>query len=214
MGIRFDCRSMVDPVHVVAVRRPDEAFSVEDPRKWHYASTPDHELAGREHDALVGILREFGAEVLYHEEPLPDHSDAVYVHDPAIVTDEGAIILRMGKALRRGEEEAIERFFERHGIPILCRLTGNAVAEGGDLVWLDRDTLAAGQGYRTNSEGLGQLRQALSPLGVEVIPVELPEYGGPEACLHLMSLISLVDHDLAVSADAGGARHRFCRCPR
>jgi len=189
---------MVDPLRVVAVRRPDEAFSVDDPHRWHYASSPDTDEARREHDAFIDLIKDFGAEVLYHDEELPELADSIYVHDPAIVTDAGAIILRMGKLLRRGEEEAIERFFERHGVPILGRLEGVAIAEGGDLLWLDRDTLAAGQGYRTNSEGLRQLRKALSPLGAEVIPVALPEYGGPEACLHLMSLISMIDHDLAV----------------
>jgi dimethylargininase len=198
MKTEFDCRGMVDPLRVVAVRRPDDSFAAKDYARWHYASTPDLEIARREHDAFVKVLEDFGANVLYHDEPLPDHADAIFVHDPAIVTDRGAVILRMGKKLRRGEEEAIARFFGRHGIPILGRLEGVAVAEGGDLLWIDRNTLAVGQGYRTNGEGLRQLRRTLGPLGVEVIPVELPERGGPEACLHLMSLISLVDHDLAV----------------
>ena len=55
-----------------------------------------------------------------------------------------------------------------------------------------------GQGFRTNAEGLRQLREALTPLGVSVIPVDLPYYTGPEACLHLLSLISIVDERLAV----------------
>jgi dimethylargininase len=54
-----------------------------------------------------------------------------------------------------------------------------------------------GLGFRTNQAGLDQLRQALDP-AIEVLPVPLPCYTGPEACLHLMSLISLVDRDLAV----------------
>ena len=83
-------------------------------------------------------------------------------------------------------------------MPILGAIQGKATAEGGDLLWLDRRTLAAGQGFRTNAEGLSQLREILGPLGVEVVPVELPYFGGPEACLHLLSLISLVADDLAV----------------
>jgi dimethylargininase len=198
MSESYDCRSMVDPLRIVMVRRPDESFAAKDFQLWHYTSTPDLEIARSEHAAFVAVLEEFGAEIIYHDEPLPDHADAVFVHDPAIVTDRGAVILHMGKPLRRGEEDAMARFFELHGIPILGRLEGEAVAEGGDLLWIDRNTLAAGQGYRTNAEGLRQLREILKPLDVEVLPVELPEYGGPEACLHLMSLISTVDHDLAV----------------
>jgi N-dimethylarginine dimethylaminohydrolase len=84
------------------------------------------------------------------------------------------------------------------GVPILYELHGEARAEGGDLLWMGHDTLAVGQGFRTNEKGLIQLREALEPLGVQILPVPLPYFGGPEACLHLMSLISMVDHDLAV----------------
>jgi len=65
-------------------------------------------------------------------------------------------------------------------------------------MWLDHDTLAVGRGYRTNAEGLRQLTAILRPLGVETVEVQLPHGDGPESCLHLMSLISMLDHDLAV----------------
>lgn len=90
------------------------------------------------------------------------------------------------------------RRFREIGVPVLAELDGEATAEGGDLLWLDRQTLAVGQGFRTNAEGLRQLREAMAGLGVEVLPVPLPYFTGPEACLHLLSLISLVDRDLAV----------------
>ena len=192
---------MVAPLRRVLVRRPDEAFGTADPVRWHYTSRPDLEEARREHDDLVDLLREAspeGTEVIEHSEPLPDRADAIYVFDPVLITERGTVVLRMGKPLRRGEEEALGRRLQEIGIPILGALQGDATAEGGDLLWLDRHTLAAGQGFRTNAEGLRQLREILAPLGVEVIPVELPYFGGPEACLHLLSLISMLDHDLAV----------------
>jgi N-dimethylarginine dimethylaminohydrolase len=198
MTARYGCQSMVAPLRRVLVRRPDEAFGAADPARWHYTSRPDLAEARREHDALVELLREAGAEVIEHAEPQPDRADAIFVFDPALMTDRGAILLRMGKALRRGEEEALGRRLREIGVPLLPSLAGEATAEGGDLLWLDRRTLAAGQGFRTNAEGLRQLRAILGPLGVQVVPVELPYFGGPDACLHLLSLISLVDHDLAV----------------
>src|SRR3954466_3360594 len=191
-------QSMVAPLRRVLVRRPDEAFGGADPAVWHYTSRPDLAAARREHDALVEILRAAGAEVIEHAEPQPQRADAIFVFDPALITDQGAVLLRMGKALRRGEEEAMGRRLQEMGVPILGALHGEATAEGGDLLWLDRRTLAAGHGFRTNAEGLRQLWEILDPLGVEVLPVELPYFGGPEACLHLLSLISLVDDDLAV----------------
>jgi len=194
----YGCQSMVDPLRRVLVRRPDEAFGDADPTHWHYTSRPDLQEARREHDALVDLLRGAGAEVIEHSGPQPDRADAIYVFDPVLITERGAVLLRMGKALRRGEEEALGQRLREVGVPTFAALDGKATAEGGDLLWLDRHTLAVGQGFRTNAEGLRQLREILAPLDVEVLPVELPYFGGPEACLHLLSLISLVDHDLAV----------------
>lgn len=192
----YGSQSMVAPLQTVLVRRPDSAFGSADPIKWHYTAQPDLARAQQEHDAFVGLLRQAHIEVAYHTVLLPDHADAIFVHDPVIVCDKGAIILRMGKALRRGEEEAIARQLEEMGVPIHYRLHGEALAEGGDLLWLDEKTLAVGQGFRTNGEGLRQLQEAMPD--VEMIPVQLPYFTGPEACLHLMSFISMIDQDLAV----------------
>lgn len=194
----YGSQSMTDPLRRVLVKRPDAAFAVDDPARWHYAGRPDLARAQEEHDALVAILRHAGAEVIYHDEVQPERADAIFVHDPAIVTNQGAIILSMGKPLRCGEEATIARRFQALGIPISYTLHGEAQAEGGDLLWLDHHTLAVGQGFRTNADGLRQLRQALTGLDVDVVPVPLPYYDGPEACLHLQSLVSLVDRRLAL----------------
>src|SRR2546429_3251769 len=198
MARYFGSQSMVVPLRTVLVKRPEQAFAVIDPVAWHYTGRPDVKIAQQEHDALVALLRQGGAEVVYHDEPQPDHADAIFAFDPALVTDHGVIILSMGKSQRRGEEAAMARRFEQLGVPILYTLNGDARAEGGDLLWIDHDTLAVGLGFRTNAEGLRQLREVLSGIGVKVIPVELPYYTGPEACLHLLSLISIVDDKTAV----------------
>jgi N-dimethylarginine dimethylaminohydrolase len=187
---------MVAPLKRVMVRRPDEAFGNADPAVWHYTAKPDLEIAQQEHDALVKILTDLGVEVIYHQEPLPEHADAIFVHDPVLVCDQGAILLRMGKELRQGEEAGIGKSLETAGVPIHFELSGEALAEGGDLLWVDPDTLAVGIGYRTNLEGMRQLQQALPE--AEILAVQLPYFQGPEACLHLMSTISMVADDLAV----------------
>jgi N-dimethylarginine dimethylaminohydrolase len=197
-GARYGGHTMVAPLRRVLVRRPDQSFAVDNPELWHYASRPDLPAAQQEHDALVAILRRAGAEVIYHDAPQDGRADAIFVFDPMLITDAGAVILRMGKQLRRGEEQSMAGRMQALGIPILATLEGDALAEGGDMFWLDDKTLAVGLGFRTNAEGVRQLSAALADLGVSVVPVELPYYTGPEACLHLLSLISLVDHDLAV----------------
>ncbi len=196
--MEFGGQTMVGPLRRVLVRRPDAAFAEADPAAWHYAGRPDLERARREHDELAALLAAAGAEVLRHEEPQPGRADAIYVFDPVLITDAGVVVLRMGKALRRGEERALAGRLEALGLPILFTLVGAARAEGGDLLWLDRETLAVGLGFRTNRQGLERLREGLAPQGISILPVELPYGAGPEACLHLLSLVSLLDRDLAV----------------
>jgi N-dimethylarginine dimethylaminohydrolase len=191
-------QSMVAPLRRVLVRRPDEAFGTARPEQWGFRGQPYLPLAQVEHDAFCNILLKAGVEVVYHEAALPAHADSIFVHDPVLTTDEGAILLRMGKALRRGEEEAIARTLQKLEIPIYGALEKSALAEGGDILWLDSQTLAVGLGFRTNGEGANQLAALLDPLGVTVLPFHLPYYTGPSSCLHLMSLLSLVAEDLAV----------------
>ncbi len=198
MSQPYGSQSMIAPLRRVLVKRPEAAFAVADPDAWHYTARPELRAAQQEHDALVELLRQSGAEVLSHDEPQPGRADAIYVFDPALVTERGAVILSMGKELRRGEEAVMGRRLQELGVPLLAALHGAARAEGGDLLWLDAHTLAVGLGFRTNAAGLAQLRQALDGMNITFVPVELPYYQGAAACLHLLSLISIVDEHLAV----------------
>jgi N-dimethylarginine dimethylaminohydrolase len=118
------------------VRRPDEAFGAAEPEQWGFQGRPYLPLAQEEHDAFCNTLRAHQVEVIYHEVSLPEHADAIFVHDPVLITDEGAILLSMGKTLRRGEEAAVAESLQRLGIPICGALQREATAEGGDIVWL------------------------------------------------------------------------------
>jgi dimethylargininase len=199
MNQGYGAQGMVARLRRVVMRRPGGAMAAADPVAWHYTSAIDVEEARRAHDAFADALRAWGVEVLYHDEPLPEHSDSVFVFDPVLVTDQGTLVLSMGKELRRGEEEPLARTLQDCGVPVFGRLEGDARAEGGDTLWLDHDTLAVGRGFRTNAEGVRQLRGLLAPIGVTVLDFDIPYFTGPEACLHLLSLISPVDVDLAVA---------------
>ena len=199
MNAGYGAQSMTAPLRRVLMRRPGPEMAAADPARWHYTSAIDLEEARGAHDAFADALRAWDVEVLYHEEPLPEHADSVFVFDPALVTDRGTLLLSMGKELRRGEEEPLARTLQACGVPIYGRLEGTARCEGGDTMWLDHDTLAVGRGFRTNAEGVRQLRALLAPLGVTVLDYDLPYFTGPEACLHLLSLISPVDEGLAVA---------------
>jgi N-dimethylarginine dimethylaminohydrolase len=187
---------MIAPLQRVLVRRPDPIVASADLARWHYSAPIDLAEAQREHAAFVALLNAAGCEVEFHDIPLPDHADAQFTHDPSLVCDKGAIILKMGKSLRVGEEEAQAAMFQKLAVPVHYRLHGEAQGEGGDMLWLDAHTLLVGIGFRTNMAAVAQLREALPD--VDVLPFDMPYDLGREACLHLMSFISLLDQDLAV----------------
>jgi N-dimethylarginine dimethylaminohydrolase len=169
-----------------------------DPARWHYGAGFDPARAAEQHRALVELLRAAGAAIEWLPDADDGLSDSVFTHDPSLVTERGAVILRMGKRLREPEPALHERAYERLGIPILGRIVEPGMVEGGDCVWLDARTLAVGRGVRTNQEGIEQLARLLAPLDVEVAAFDLPLWQGEEACLHLMSLISPLADDLAL----------------
>jgi N-dimethylarginine dimethylaminohydrolase len=191
-------QSMVAPLRRVILCAP-EAAGWFDPRRrgqWRdlgYHHEPDFRAARDQHDALRDALQAAGAEVLIMPASSELSMDAVYVHDASFVTDHGVIPLRMGKPARRAEPSFHAAFFGSQGIPILGEIQAPGTAESGDLVWLDERTLLAGRSYRTNQGGIDQLAALLGPKGIEVIPAPLPHGEGPEVCLHLMSVMSVLD---------------------
>jgi N-dimethylarginine dimethylaminohydrolase len=154
---------------------------------------PPFAIAQAQHDELRRQLESAGAEVLQLP-AAPDLSlDAVYTHDASLATDYGLIGLFPGKPNRRQETQHHLEFCSSLGVPALGQIRPPGKTEAGDMVWLDASTLLIGQGYRTNSSGIAQMRALLQPHDVEVISAPLPHGRGPSACLHLMSLMSLLD---------------------
>jgi N-dimethylarginine dimethylaminohydrolase len=163
---------------------------------FHHA--PDFDTAQSQHDALCQQLVAAGAEVL-ELTPANDLTlDAVYTHDASLPSDFGLIVMRAGKANRVPEGQHQGSFCIRLAIPMLGKIISPGTTEAGDMVWLDPKTLLVGRGYRTNAAGIQQMRNLLAPHGVEVLSAPLPHSQGPSACLHLMSLISLLDEQTAL----------------
>lgn len=163
---------------------------------FHHA--PDFAAARSQHEALCRELEIAGAEVV-EMPPAPDLSlDAVYAHDVSLPTDYGLVVLRPGKSNRLAEGPHHDSFFETLDVPTLGQIAPPGTAEAGDMVWLESKTLLIGHGYRTNAAGIQQIRGLLEPKGVQVFSAPLPYGSGPSACLHLMSLISLLDETTAL----------------
>jgi len=167
-------------------------------RELGFYHAPNFENAQSQHTALMSELQSAGADVV--ELPPDDHLslDAVYAHDASLPTDFGLILMRPGKVNRVPEARHHGSSCAAQGIPTVGSITGPGTTEAGDIVWLDAKTLLIGHGYRTNAAGIAQMRALLAPKGVEVLTAPLPYGPGPSACLHLMSLISLLDEQTAL----------------
>ena len=189
-------QNAVGTIRRIYVRPPDpDALLAWRDYAWHAA--PDPVKAAEEHAALRQALGARGAEVVVGATTVPGDPDAIYAYDPTLPSDQGVIALRPGKPGRQAEPGAVTADLASQGLRLLGTLSPPAVAEGGDMFWLDAHTLLVGRGYRTNDDGIEQIRSLLDG-GIDVIAFDLPHFQGPDACLHLMSFISPLDHDLVV----------------
>ncbi len=190
------------PIRKIVLRHARDAFGgpAAAERQWRelgWQGAPDVEAAVAEYDRFAGVIAESGAEVVY----LPDGEglslDSIYLRDALIAGPEGVVLCNMGKAAREAEPAAAGRALVERGLPVMGAVTGAGRIEGGDMVWLDDRTCAVGLTYRTNSEGVRQLREILGA-GITVETVDLPHYNGPGDVFHLMSILSPLDWDLAL----------------
>lgn len=154
---------------------------------------PRFEESQAQHDALCHLLKEAGAEVVTLPPGDSLSLDAVYVHDASLATDAGCVLMNPGKKSRAAEARAHGALYSKIGIPVAGEIRPPGSSEAGDMVWLDSRTLLIGHGYRTNAAGIEQMRSLLAPARVEVFSAPLPYGPGPSACLHLMSLMSMLE---------------------
>ena len=190
----YGLNNMTAPLRRVLVRSP----RAEDLRFWReygWRAAPEPAGIAREHEALCELLGAAGAEVVLAETPDPGNPDAIYVYDPVLITNRGAILLRPRKEGRAGEPDVAGADLERAGVPIAGRLGKPALAEGGDLIRLDEGTLLAGQGYRTSSNCVRALERHTK---LETLVFDLPHWHGVDEVMHLLSLLSPLDADLVV----------------
>jgi N-dimethylarginine dimethylaminohydrolase len=200
---RFNGHSMTGELERVLVCSPRTAGWNQPDRaaRWRdlgFLHTPDFEEAQHQHETLCRELQAAGAEVAEIAASSDLTLDAVYTHDASLATDFGLILMRPGKPTRVPEAERHCEFAQTLGIPTLGTITVPGTTEAGDILWLDSKTLLLGRGYRTNAAGIDQMRTLLAPKGVQVLSAPLPYGQGPAVCLHLMSLISLLDDHTAL----------------
>ncbi|MEE8577713.1 MAG: arginine deiminase family protein, partial [candidate division Zixibacteria bacterium] len=202
-AMEYNGQSETAPIRSILLKHPRDAFlsHPDIARQWrdlNYTAPPDYDLALIEYERFVALLGETVGELHFLPADKATGLDSLYVHDPVIITSRGAILCGMGKSQRQGEPEACGRFLESLGVEVLGVIEGEGKLEGGDVVWFEGGALAVGEGYRTNAEGIRQLRELTAGLVDEFVVVPLPHWQGPSDVLHLMSFISPIDSDLAL----------------
>ena len=202
-GVEVGCQSMVTDIKFVLLKHPTDSHINQGTidAQWealHYPSRQSYATLVAEYRRFTALLERFDMEIGYLPQASDTGLDSIYTHDPLVVSNQGAILCNMGKAERSTEPDVMAAYLQEIGVPILGRIQGDGRLEGGDVLWLDERTVAVGEGYRTNAAGIAQLRTLLADSVDEVIPVPLPHWNGPEECLHLLSIISPVDQDMAV----------------
>ena len=201
MNKEFGCQDMTSTIRRVLIKSPESAYKNQvnidsQYQSLNYFGRPDFVRSLEDYESFRSILKENGIEI--HDLPADDITslDSIYTHDPCLISNSGVILCSMGKTLRKKEPEMISKYFKSLNIPIIGKISPPGKLEGGDIVWIDNRTVAVGVGYRSNLEGIAQLKEILSDDIDEIIPVHLPHWTGPSDCLHLMSNISPIDKNL------------------
>lgn len=191
------------PLAAVAVKHARNAFVSNGVirsqwKRLNFSAPPDFSRAADEYDRFLEIIADTRCEIVFLPCGSGSTLDSIYTRDASVVSADGVILASMGKPSRAAEPAAQGEELRRQGWPTAGSISAPGHLEGGDLIWLDDRTVAVGLGARTNDEGIRQLKALLNGTFDELIVVPLPDYPGQHDVMHLMSLISPVDRDLAV----------------
>ncbi|HMJ68226.1 MAG TPA: arginine deiminase family protein [Cyclobacteriaceae bacterium] len=201
--MKTTCHSEYGRLVTVMLKKAGDAFIDERTLsdQWkplNFLSKPDLRASASQYATFENILTSAGAKPLFLPADKAQSIDSIYCRDASIVSDFGVVLCNMSKANRAEEPAAEGVAFGKHGVKILGIIKSPGTLEGGDCAWIDEKTFAVGHTYRTNEEGIRQLRSFLEPHGIEVLVAQMPHYRGPSDVFHLMSVFSPVDKDLAV----------------
>ena len=196
----YGAQDMVSSLKKVLMKKPQNFMSKVNLKKWNYESPLNQKNIEENYNEFYEIIKNSVKEIvdLNIENKNEELCDSIFTHDPSLIINEGAIILNMGKKLRKKETAEHEKLYNSIDIPIVGKIIDGGTVEGGDCLWIKNNTLLIGESLRTNRSGIHQLKKILNYYDVKVIPIALPKQNNANSCFHLMSLVSMLDHDLAI----------------
>jgi len=173
-------------------------------RRFLFADAVDPEQFRRDHERFLDVLRSEAISVALLTEVLREQPgllaaverlpNLVYTRDTAAVTRAGYVLARMKNPVRRRETRIVEAALRKLGVLMLMKTQEPATIEGGDLVFLDEDTLLVGVGNRTSRRALQELIKTGTASGLRrLVAVPLPA-----TVIHLDGTMMVVDRDLAL----------------
>ena len=173
-----------------------EIEGIEDYKDYSLKSPWDPTKVRYQQEELIDIYKNNGVEVHLIEEMGEDKPNGIFVRDLVFMTNEGAIIARPAIECRQGEEVYAAKQLMKLGVPIIKTITGNGIFEGACGLWLDRETVLLGYGYRCNQSGFLQVEEELRNIGVKnLIKAEIPR-----GLAHLDSFLAFADYKVALSS--------------
>jgi arginine deiminase len=153
-------------------------------RKFLFEHVPRAEEFRRQHEGFVDLLRSERVEVVLITELLKHptllsaiekHPNLVFTRDTVTVNPAGYILMRMMYPVRRREPTIVEAALLQLGLQHLMKTKSPGTMEGGDLIFLDEETLLVGVGNRTSWKGFQQLNRTATRSGLKrLIAVQLP----------------------------------------
>lgn len=155
-------------------------------------SLPRLDLMQEQHDHLVSILKEHGAEIVYLEEN-EQYSKSINVRDIMNVVPGGGIINRLAPKMRQGEEKALLKTISTIDFPIVGAITGKGVFEGGSFGFITEKLAFAGHSKRGNTAGINQLKNILSNFDIDLLTIPLVGHS-----LHTDSAFLMIDPHIAL----------------
>ena len=197
----YGCQNMVNPIRRILIKHVKESYQDQKLLEktfasLNYSEVPDFSKAVLQYQKFISLLNKFDIELHFLPKSDKVTPDSIYTHDPCIVSNTGIILCSMGKDQRITEVEEVRSYFKSLNIPILGQIMRPGKLEGGDIVWINEKTVAIGEGYRSNAEGIRQFKTLIGDNVEKIITVALPHWNGPSDCLHLMSNLSPIDNDL------------------
>jgi len=208
-GRQWGCDNDVGRLRLCLMHRPGAEMNIVDPAKrieeigsygdreqgWYFQSEviPDWDEFREQHDGLVKLLRDEGVEVVFLDSVEADGIKSVYTRDSAIAIRGGALVTRLARSIRRGEEAHVSRTLANLGMPILRTLHGSALMEGGSFAWLNSRLAVIARSICVNDEGCDQVEQVLNAQGVELLRIDMTGYD-----IHIDGALTMIDVDLAI----------------